>query len=115
MKKYIQKSINLITIIAPVALLFFPKDYFDHGKFSVCLSKSLAGIECYACGLTRAVMHFIHLDFEAAWMFNKISFIVVPMLGLMWIKAIFDIQGKKFPGKLGELMYSNDDIKKPKE
>jgi len=96
---------NAILIIAPIILLFLPVDYFDKGE-SVCLSVQLAGIECYACGLTRATMHFIHFDFSQAWMFNKLSFIVVPMLGVLWVKAIYDIQGRKMPGLLGKLTNS---------
>ena len=61
-------------------------------------------MECYACGMTRAVMHMVHLDFKGAWEFNKLSFIVVPMLFPMWLKAIYSIQGKKMPGLLGKLV-----------
>ncbi|KAF2519893.1 DUF2752 domain-containing protein [Flavobacterium salilacus subsp. salilacus] len=91
-----------VTILAPVVLLFLPADFFDKGE-SICLSKSLAGIECYACGMTRAVMHFIHFEFEAAWEFNKLSYIVVPLLFPLWLKAVFEAQGKQLPGILGKL------------
>ena len=83
--------------------MLLPKNYFDTGQ-SICLSKLLAGMECYACGMTRAVMHMVHLDFKGAWEFNKLSFIVVPMLFPMWLKAIYSIQGKKTPGLLGKLV-----------
>ena len=59
----------------------------------------------YACGLTKATMHFVHFQFEAAWDFNKLSFIVVPMLFPLWLKSIYDIQGKRMPGVIGNLMY----------
>ncbi|MFT5754574.1 MAG: hypothetical protein ACI924_001811 [Flavobacterium sp.] len=91
-----------ITIIAPFILLLLPADFFDNGE-SICLSKLLAGIECYACGLSRATMHFIHFEFSKAWEFNKLSFIVVPMLFPLWVKAIFEIQGKTIPGIFGKL------------
>ena len=41
---------------------------------AICLSKQLAGVGCYGCGLTKAVMHFIHFDFKAAWEFNQYKF-----------------------------------------
>lgn len=91
-----------VTILAPIVLLILPVDFFDKGE-SVCLSKSLAGIECYACGMTRATMHFIHFDFEAAWAFNKLSFIVVPLLFPLWLKAVYEARGKQLPGILGKL------------
>ncbi len=97
---------NAVTIVAPIVLLFLPITFFDKGE-SVCLSIQLANISCYACGLTKAVMHLIHFDFAGAWGFNKLSFIVVPMLFPMWIKSIYDIQGKKMPGIIGRLSYAN--------
>jgi hypothetical protein len=103
-RKFFFYASNVITIFAPIVLLFFPSTLFDKGE-SVCLSVRLAGIECYACGMTKAVMHFIHLEFTEAWEYNKLSFIVVPMLAVLWIRAIYDIQGKRMPGKIGDLTY----------
>lgn len=70
-------------VLLPLVLLLLPADYFDQGQ-SLCLSKLLAGIECYGCGMTRAIMHLIHLDFRAAAGFNKLCFIVFPVLSLLW-------------------------------
>ncbi|WP_147362933.1 DUF2752 domain-containing protein [Capnocytophaga canis] len=78
----------------PIVLMFLPADYFDRGQ-SVCLSKTLAGIECWGCGLTRAIMHFIHFEFEEAWMFNKLVVIVVPLLFVVWIRSLFSLLGVK--------------------
>lgn len=103
-RKFIFYTIHVTTIITPFVLWLLPTDYFDNGE-SLCLSKILAGVECYACGLTKATMHFVHFEFEDAWNFNKLSFIVVPMLFPLWVKSIYDIQGKRMPGKLGNLMY----------
>lgn len=90
------------TIIAPFVLILLPASFFDNGE-SICLSKMLAGIECYACGMTRAVMHFIHFEFKEAWAFNKLSFVVVPLLIPLWFNAIYELNGKKLPGVLGKL------------
>jgi hypothetical protein len=97
---------NSVIIAAPIVLLFFPATFFDKGE-SICLSVLLANTTCYACGMTKAVMHFIHLDFVKAWEYNWLSFIVVPMLLVLWVKAIYDIQGKKMPGLIGRLTYQN--------
>lgn len=67
----------------PVFLLILPADYFDHGE-SVCLSKSIFNMECYACGLTRAMQHLIHLDFSVAYEYNKLVVAVAPLLALLW-------------------------------
>lgn len=71
----------------PIVLIILPTDFFDYGG-SICLSKSWFGIECYACGMTRATMHLIHLDFQGAWDFNKLSFLVFPLLILFWLKLL---------------------------
>jgi Protein of unknown function (DUF2752) len=102
LKKIVFYSRTVITIITPFILLLLPASYFDKGK-SVCLSKLLSGYECYACGLTRATMHFIHFDFTKAWEYNKLVFIVVPLLFPLWIKSIYEIQGKTMPGLIGRL------------
>jgi hypothetical protein len=70
-------------LLLPLVLLLLPADFFDQGP-TLCLSKLLAGIECFGCGMTRAIMHLIHLDFRAAAGFNKLCFIVFPVLGFLW-------------------------------
>jgi len=82
--------------------MVLPVDFFDKGN-SVCLSKTLAGMECYACGLTRGVMHLLHFDFEGAWAFNKLTFIVAPLLSLFWIKSAMILAGRPLPGWLDKL------------
>lgn len=98
---------NALIIFVPLVLLFLPSSLFDNGQ-SICLSVLLAGTKCYACGMTKAIMHFIHLDFIKAWEYNWLSFIAVPMLFAMWIKAIYDIQGKRMPGIIGRLSYPKE-------
>jgi hypothetical protein len=44
-----------------------------------CISVLLLDKQCYACGMTRAVQHLIHFDFNAAANFNKLVFIVVQL------------------------------------
>ncbi len=65
-------------------LLLLPANYFDSGD-SICLSVLLLDMECYACGMTRAIMHIIHFDFIIAWEYNSIAFIVFPLLVYVWV------------------------------
>lgn len=71
-------------LVIPIVLLFLPATYFDTGE-TVCLSKRLLDIECLGCGLTRGIQHLIHLDFQTAWDFNKLSFVVFPLLVYLYI------------------------------
>jgi hypothetical protein len=69
-------------VIIPMALLILPADFFDSGK-SICLSVLLFDETCYGCGMTRAIQHLVHLNFSLAAHYNKISFIVLPLL--VWV------------------------------
>ncbi len=67
----------------PIVLLCLPANFFDNGQ-SLCISKLLFSMECYACGLTRACMHLIHFEFEEAFAYNMGSFISFPVLATYW-------------------------------
>jgi hypothetical protein len=72
-------------ILTPVILLILPADFFDN-RTSICLSKVLFHFECYACGLTRGIMHLIHLEFEEAFAYNMLSFLILPLMVIIWIQ-----------------------------
>lgn len=76
-------------VIIPIVVLILPADFFDSGQ-DLCLSKLLAGMECYGCGMTRAMMHLTHFEFQEAWEFNKLIYIVSPIIGYLWIKEFID-------------------------
>lgn len=71
--------------VLPLVLIVLPANYFDTGR-SICLFTLLTDIECYGCGLTRACMHLIHFNFEKAASFNKISFVVFPILCFLYLQ-----------------------------
>ena len=87
----------LLTLVlgAFVFLFFLPADYFDSGQ-SVCVSVFLFDMECFGCGITRGVMHLMHLDFEKAWEFNKLSYVVLPLSILLWIHILGIVIGKPY-------------------
>ncbi|MEN0045943.1 MAG: DUF2752 domain-containing protein [Bacteroidota bacterium] len=77
-QRLLLESIILLLILS--VLLFLPADFFDEGQ-SMCLSVQLFGKECYACGMTRSIMHLIHLDFSEALFYNPLGLIVAPAIG----------------------------------
>ena len=77
------KFIFIVLLVIPVLLLLLPSSFFDSGE-SVCLFDK----ECYACGMTRAIQHLIHLDFVIAYQFNKLSVIVFPLLIISYFKEL---------------------------
>ena len=93
--KLLLKIISLIVLFSiPITLLILPSNFFDKGQ-SVCFSVMLFNVECYGCGMTRAVMHFIHFNFAEAMAFNKLVILVLPLLILGWLKIVLSLFGKK--------------------
>lgn len=70
-------------ILIPLVLLILPANFFDGGP-DICLSKVFFNIKCWGCGLTRACMHLIHFKFKEAYFFNPISFVVFPIIAVLW-------------------------------
>lgn len=91
MRKYINWLWLLVLITSPIVLLCLPSDYFDsEDGIIVCPSRLFFNVECPGCGMTRAMMHFIHLEFEEAVYFNMLSLVVMPLLGFIWVKWVID-------------------------
>jgi hypothetical protein len=84
---------------AGIVLLILPSSFFDDGP-PLCLSVLVAGIECYACGMTRGIMHLIHFDFNTAWDYNPLAFAVFPLAFFLllkeWLKRIKMIRNGQF-------------------
>lgn len=75
--------------LLPLALYFIPREsLFDH-THTLCLVHNLTGAECWGCGMTRAVVSVMYLDFEAAWAYNRAVVVVAPLLVWLWLKWIY--------------------------
>jgi hypothetical protein len=77
----------MLGITIPLILLILPSNYFDNGS-SKCLSVMFFDVECYGCGMTRAIMHMIHGEFMEAFYYNMVGFLVFPMLIFLVIKSM---------------------------
>lgn len=74
-------------VVLPLTLFILPADFFDHGKV-ICPSKRFLNLECLGCGITRGIQHALHLDFKIAWMYNKLTFIVLPIGIFIWVHLV---------------------------
>ena len=103
---FFKKLLLGFIILTPLNLLLLPADIFDKGQ-SICLSQLLAGQECFACGISRGIMHLIHFDFEEAFAYNMLSFIVLPLLVIIWIQwfikelKIYKLLKRKYISQVG--------------
>ena len=86
-----KKSINILyaifLVLFPFLLLFLPETFFDQGD-TVCLSVRFFNLECYACGMTKAILHLLNFNFDIAYNYNKLSFIVLPVLILYYLREL---------------------------
>lgn len=78
--KFMVVTRMFVLVTFPFILLLLPANFLDNGHHTICLLKLATGTDCYGCGMSRACMHLIHLDFKEAAAYNKISFIVLPIL-----------------------------------
>lgn len=88
MKKVIDKIWLVALILAPIVLWILPANHFDNGEVILCPSRFLFGIECFGCGMTRAIMHIHHFDFVEGFYYNYLSLLVYPILGLLWLSWV---------------------------
>jgi hypothetical protein len=79
----------MVLMVLPVFFIIMPADYFDVGK-SICPSKLILNKECIGCGMTRATQHLIHFDFKTAWKFNKLTFVISPLLAFFYFRELID-------------------------
>jgi hypothetical protein len=97
-KKNMEKIWMGLLLVTPFILWILPADFFDNGKVILCPSRLFFDIECFGCGMTRAIMHLHHFDFESAIFYNSGSILIYPMLVIVWIiwvtKSLFRLGWK---------------------
>jgi len=87
-RQYLYSYIKIVgLLILPVLLFVVPVDWLN-GQRSVCLFKNIFGVECWGCGITRAVLSTIQFNFTAAFNYNKLIVIVFPLLVYVWGKML---------------------------
>ena len=74
-------------IILPIILFFIPLEWLNK-QHSICLIKNIFGVECYGCGITRAIISGVQLDFYKAIEYNKMVIVVLPLFIYEWFKNL---------------------------
>lgn len=81
-------SIKLLLLLSlPIVLYTIPEESIYNGK-SICLYTNIFGVECWGCGITRAIFSALYLRFTEAWEYNRLVTIVFPLLVFEWIKSV---------------------------
>lgn len=79
----IRRIIFVLTAFATIIILYFlPETYFITrlNDYSYCLHKQIFGFDCPGCGLTRAIYHFLHLNYQRALILNPSVVFALPAI-----------------------------------
>lgn len=80
-------------ILLPLYFSTKSLDTLDHER-SFCLFKNIFGHECWSCGMFKATIACLQLDFARAFHYNVLIIIVFPLLVYLWGKELFlDFRG----------------------
>jgi hypothetical protein len=79
-------------------LALVPLDWLS-GQKTICLFKNIFGFDCIGCGITKAVISAVQLDFNRAYDYNKFIVVVLPLLIFVWLKRVLLIFGEQFQSK----------------
>jgi hypothetical protein len=82
--KKVQWAWLILLLLAPIILWILPADFFDNSDAILCPSRLFFDIECFGCGMTRAVMHMHHLDISEAVYYNTGVLFIFPALVIVW-------------------------------
>lgn len=81
-----------LTVVCLCVLYFFADP--SSGLYPRCAFKMLTGLSCPGCGSQRAVHAMFQGDFRAAFSFNALFMIEIPLLALL---AFSRLSGDRFP------------------
>ena len=90
MDKEIQLQINKITIFIVVNIILLVILYnipIQDNQIlnNLCLYKNIFGIKCWNCGMTRACLSVLHLDFSSAFEYNQNVIFVLPLTIIIYL------------------------------
>lgn len=74
-------------IIIPIVVLSSPREQMMSGD-TICLIKRFFGVECWGCGLTRAVYLVFRGELSAAWGYNRLIIVTIPLLLVLWVCGV---------------------------
>jgi hypothetical protein len=103
------KQVNLVwlfcLILFPVVLWVLPADFLDHTGFEICPSKLFFNFECLGCGMTRAVMHCHHFEWNVGFYYNYVVIVAYDALVIIWLVWVFKAikRHQRFNSKRREL------------
>ncbi len=50
-----------------------------------CVFYQVTGLQCPGCGISRMLLHLLHLEWQAALDANPVLFFMLPFFGVLWL------------------------------
>lgn len=70
-------------VIAAAGIIFFVFDPSVSALFPKCPFRMLTGLQCPGCGSQRAIHALLHLDIAAAFRYNALLVVSIPVVALL--------------------------------
>lgn len=64
-----------------------------------CVFRLITGFKCPGCGVSRMLMALLKLDFQEAFLSNRLVFILLPLILFIIVRAAYFYVTQKKPGK----------------
>ncbi len=77
----------LLFLLFPIYLFSESLDLLETQR-SICLVKNIFGVDCWGCGITKAIIASVQFDFVRAFHYNELIVIIYPLLIYLWLKGI---------------------------
>lgn len=82
------KTILAIAAAAALLAVYFAADPSAQRWMPVCVLRQTTGVSCPGCGTQRAVHALLHGDIAAAWGFNALFVVLIPVVAfLVWVET----------------------------
>lgn len=83
----------IINLLLLLILYFIPISKTN--TFDLCIYKRITGNECWNCGMTRAFLSMLRLDFNGALEYNKNVVVVFPLAVVIYLYSWYKYIIKK--------------------
>lgn len=87
-------SITLIAVVFGV--VYFTFDPSKSSFFPKCLSLKLTGYRCPGCGSQRAIHSLLHGNLSAAWRYNAMLVVALPVMAIYGVGDIMRDRWRRF-------------------
>ncbi len=95
MQLLMNKKFILFIVINCVLLIILYNIPIENSMESICIYKKITGKECFNCGMTRAFLSILHLEFKDAIKYNWKVVIVFPYTVIIYIYSWYKYIIKK--------------------